>query len=66
MRHLIRSIAVSALFVSSAAFAAPQMTVDLTLPENYRRPNITDPMWPWWVENTQGQPVKNLKPLGLG
>ena len=44
MRHLIRTIAVSALFVSSAAFAAPQMTVDLTLPEitegQYHRPYV--------------------------
>ena len=59
MRHLIRTIAVSALFVSSVAFATPKMTVNLTLPEitegQYHRPYVAV-----WVEDAKGQTVKTL------
>lgn len=59
MRYLICTIAASAMLMSSAAFAAPKMTVDLTLPEitegQYHRPYVAV-----WVENAQGQPVKTL------
>lgn len=59
MRHLIRIIAVSALFASSAVLAAPKLTVDLTLPEitegQYHRPYVAV-----WVEDAKGQPVKTL------
>ncbi|ASF15386.1 hypothetical protein NUITMVS3_32330 [Shewanella xiamenensis] len=59
MRHLIRTTAIGALFVSSAVLAAPKMTVDLTLPEitegQYHRPYVAV-----WVEDAKGQTVKTI------
>ncbi|QYJ79661.1 DUF2271 domain-containing protein [Shewanella acanthi] len=58
-RHLIRATAIGAVFVSSAAFASPNMAIDLTLPEitqgQYHRPYVAV-----WVEDAKGETVKTL------
>lgn len=64
MRHfrapkLMCAFAASSLLFSAAAMAAPQLTVDLTLPEitegQYHRPYVAI-----WVEDEKGEHVKTM------